>query len=497
MSESEPSRGLAAAFALAAAAALVPLWSVEYPPMVDLPQHAAQITLWRDYADPLFPYREIFELHPFSPYLIGHSLVRFFDLLLPITVAVRVMVSLAVLALPAAMLYLFRRLGADRWPALLGFPLAYGFGFQWGFTNFMIAAAVTLVFVAAGIDYARHGGRSSGVLLALFAFALYLCHALALGLAVLIIALAVLVESGGRPRSLLRLLPLVPALVVVGLWFGWVWVSDPNTAQPPLWVESPGARLVDLPALWVGAGREAGPWLVGGLLVLALPLVGGRIAARPAVRWLPLAAALGFYFALPNRAFSAWMFSTRFSVFVAIFALLLVVPAASAGRRRLGRSLMLAFALSWMGFITVEFRAFDAEARHFDALLERMAPGRRVLGLNFDPGYDHVGGLPVFGHFHMWYQAKKGGLAEPAFAIGYPNLVVYRHGPFSHPELSLHPERFDFARDGRFFDYFLVRSEVDVGARLFAGAPVVFAARSGRWWLYRRLEFPSLIEENS
>ena len=129
----------------------------------------------------------------------------------------------------------------------------------------------------------------------------------------------------------------------------------------------------------------------------------------------------------------------------------------------------------------------DADARQFDTVLERMEGGRRVLGLNFDPGFEYVAGLPVFAHFHMWYQAQKGGLAEFTFGTAAPQLIHYRRGtgPLAHPELSLHPERFDLRRDGR-FDYFLVRADRDLGPRLFAGAPIVLEARSGKWWLYRR-----------
>lgn len=479
-------RLLPAAFLVMAAAALAPLWSVEYPPMVDLPQHAAVVFIWKHYSDPAYGYREIFQLDLFSPYLIGHALARLAAVALPVPAAMKAAVSLAVLALPLALAHLLRRAGGDPWGALLGFPLAYGFAFYWGFTNYLLAVPVGLAFAAAGLGYARAPSRRKGAALALFAFVLYSCHALAFALCVPIVAAWILAFSGFSGWR--RLWPLAPAAAVIAVWVVALRLVDPNAAPPLLWSEPLWQRLAELPKMLVGAGRRGGPWLVGGLLALALPWVGARWRGRPAWRWIPVATALALYLAAPNRALGTWFVYPRFAVFAAAFVLLVLEPASARWRRRLGRGLVLAFAAGWMVFLGLELRAVDAEARGFDAVIEHAEPGRRLLGLVFDPGYEHAAGLPVFAHFHMWYLARKGGLAEYTFGIAAPQLIHYRPGagPLSHPELSLHPERFDFRRDGR-FDYFLVRSRRDLGPRLFAGAPVVLEARSGAWWLYRRV----------
>lgn len=53
----------------------VPLWTVEYLPMADLPQRAAQISIWTRWSDPEFGYQRIYTQDWFTPYLFG-SLLR-------------------------------------------------------------------------------------------------------------------------------------------------------------------------------------------------------------------------------------------------------------------------------------------------------------------------------------------------------------------------------------------------------------------------------------
>ena len=47
------------------------------------------------------------------------------------------------------------------------------------------------------------------------------------------------------------------------------------------------------------------------------------------------------------------------------------------------------------------------------------------------------------------------------------------------------PERYDHAKQGAFFDWFLVRSQ-ESPVRLFRGDAIVLEAHQGNWWLFRR-----------
>src|SRR5690242_7703721 len=82
---------LAAAVALFSAwVVFAPLFAARYPPMTDLPFHAAQTAVFRHYADPSFHFREQFELHPLAvPYMSMYALGALFMRVMPAVPAVK------------------------------------------------------------------------------------------------------------------------------------------------------------------------------------------------------------------------------------------------------------------------------------------------------------------------------------------------------------------------------------------------------------------------
>ena len=50
-----------------ALAAVLPLWSGDLPPLTDLPQHAAQISILRHWRDPACGYPELYQIWWLTP----------------------------------------------------------------------------------------------------------------------------------------------------------------------------------------------------------------------------------------------------------------------------------------------------------------------------------------------------------------------------------------------------------------------------------------------
>ena len=100
-------------FVVAVTLSVAPLWIGPYLPLVDLPQHAAQIgalhRLWS--GDPSLA--ELFQVNWFTPYLFGYLLLYGLTAALPITVATKLVVSLAVAAIPLLTGRLLRAVGGD------------------------------------------------------------------------------------------------------------------------------------------------------------------------------------------------------------------------------------------------------------------------------------------------------------------------------------------------------------------------------------------------
>ena len=149
-----PDRPSSWAFAVCAGAMIALLWSFEYLPLVDLPQHVAQLSYWVHHDDPAFGFGDQFRLM-FSPYLVGYGLARVAGLVMPPGPAIKLVITVAVIALPWSMARLLRHVGTDRWWALLGFPLALGFSFQWGFFSWIVAVPLFLLALPSTLSYAQ------------------------------------------------------------------------------------------------------------------------------------------------------------------------------------------------------------------------------------------------------------------------------------------------------------------------------------------------------
>ena len=478
-------------FASMAALSLLPLLIVKYPPMVDLPQHAAQIRLWQDLDD----HADTHKLNPLTPYLATYLAGRALAEVFPIRAAMKVLVAVLILALPLALVHLLVRTGGDRWWALLGFPLSYSFCFYWGLLNFLAAAPLGIVLVTLALDLRRSfdGGRHGlgrEVVLALLALALLATHGLVCAFALLVAGTATLLAAGSVRTAVLRQLAFLPAAAGGLWWYLATRSAEEQTSKPFTW-DFRWSRFAELPGTLLGdpGGRQAALFgaamLVLVLLALRRPAAGPAPARLRLARAVPFVLALGVFLFAPDIYFRAAFFNLRFAVFLVPWLLLAVVPGRPADR--LSRTLVAVLAAAWLVALIPRFLAFDREAREIDGPLAAMEPDRRVLGLVFEP---FSAAVPAPAHLHLfaWYAAEKGGIADFSFAYFYPQLVRYRPDvePLVPDAFSWRPQTFD-DRLRSSYDYFLVRSSTDRTAELFPShrPPAVrLRVHSGKWWLY-------------
>ncbi|NJL28446.1 MAG: hypothetical protein HC897_11445 [Thermoanaerobaculia bacterium] len=241
-------------FGLCAIVALVPIGSVSHLPMVDLPQHAAQIRLWQHFDE----YRASHDLNLFTPYLTVYALGRVLAAVLPIATAMHVLVSLLVLALPASLWFLLARTGGERWWALLGFPLSFSFCFYWGLLNFMAAVPLALVMVSLGLDLARAPDLRRGLILALLGIGLFLTHGLVCALTLAICGALVVALARSPLTAVVTQLPFVPPAVVGVVWFGLTRSKEVQTSKPLSW-DFNWQRIVELPGSVLGEAAAGKP----------------------------------------------------------------------------------------------------------------------------------------------------------------------------------------------------------------------------------------------
>lgn len=472
------------AFACCALAALLPLWSVKYLPMVDLPQHAALLSIWQHLRDPAFGFEGKYYIHWFTPYLLGYCLARLFMTAMSILAALKMVLSLYVVALPLSFGVLFRRAGVDRWWALVGFPLAYGACFYWGFFNYLIATPIAILFLAFAYRYSVEPTRRRGLWLALFAFVLFFAHAILFAICGLVAALWVILRAPSPKLAARRVTALVLPLPPILLWT-WLALGQAQTHVPVLLAWSRD-RIAWLPVTMLGWFGDQPARLVGAVLLL-LPLCVLK-PRRSWAAWASVAAILLGMLLAPDRIFGTSFIYPRFAVFLFPLLLLALEPGRTLLRPSIVRGMIAALSVTWCLVLVSRFAAFDEQARDFDVIASHMRPNAAVRPIiafpfsEFDPG-----GVPYL-HFPCYYQMEKGGLNGFSFADSEFSFVRYRpplHNRM-HPDDEWHPELFRWYAEPA-YDYYVVRALRDLGPVLFRGAEASMRleAHQGCWWLYR------------
>lgn len=475
--------------------ATIPVWLATYPPMMDLPEHAAQVALLRNLHDPAFRFADLFWVNWFTPYLFGYMLVYALTPLVGIVTACKIVVSVALAALPVSTAVVMRETGADTYWALLTIPAMYGFSYYWGFLNFLVATPIGLLFLAFVIRHTRKPTLRSTIWVALFSMLLFFSHALIYVFFGAVACLYVWLDTGNFRKTALAVSPIAAALPVTLLWYFRTRV-DPGAQAPVVWdlgwIASPD------PHSWGGRLTGFFPRLLGiwpfwvsvalGIALLALPFLAGvRLSKRLAV-WAPLAVCAVVVMFAPSGGHSGWALYHRFTVFALPF--FVIGLERSPAERSVWRAAAIFLLVGWMSVTIAATRVYATEARGFTQVLSAMEPGERALSLMFVQS-SQASPAPVFLHFPAWYSATKQGVVDMNFAVFPVVLVRYRSSvPPPDPSVSeWYPQTFRWREwRGGTYRYFVVHAPIDLGYRLFAWAPcpVSLVARSDNWWLYEK-----------
>ena len=484
-------------------AVVLPIWTARVLPMLDVPNHLAQVRAWHDHAHPSWNVGAYYDVRiRIVPYMLYHCLVDVLLYVMPIEAANKVCLSVDVLLYPLALRALARALGRSEWLALAGFILAYNQNFIYGFVSYLLGSCFLFFGLAAVLRFLDHGRHRDLLILGASGILTFLGHVLPYALFGVMTAVLVASEPRNWRRGAAALAALVPALVVGAVSFRGEHASGPFLYDSLHVV----ATWRDLSALAQEFPRRIldlfpGQFDMAILVVVAastLALVswrgvgGDNPEARLGTRRLLIliAVALVAYRALPfsiDRPMRWWFIAARMPSVLA--ALLVLLP----GRRFIGRE-TLAFApivgaaLVLSLHLTVLYRDFARRNADFFALLAKVPRGANTLVAvahlwgSPNPGEssgDPASSAPVYWHWAEWATALKGGYSPYLFDVGFP--VVPK------PERALQAPAFgnwDGFRPSSApaFDYYLIQHPV----ALSDPCCEVVAARS-QWALLHRI----------
>jgi hypothetical protein len=495
---------------LLSCAATIPVWIATFPPMVDLPQHAAQVSLIRAMADSAFGYRSYLQLNWFTPYLFGYLMVYGLVPAFGIVTACKVVVSMALAAMPIATAVVMTETETDRRWALLAIPASYGFSYQWGLLNFIVAAPIGLLFVWLTLRHVRSRTLTSEIGLAVLLNGLFFCHAMICLFFGLIAALVLL--SGATRRTVVRqVLPLMSVVPLMLIWMTHA-LDSPIAHRPTLW-DLNWLRTSDIYYTTLGTDTPLGAWswgrlsgllprllgvplslftLLMGSALFVLPIVAGARPARRSAHTIPFLVCLITLFLVPGQLFGTQLAFQRFTTFLLpLFLVALQRPSHQSSWPAWTWPAATALVVLCIAGASTRAVKFNEQASGFTEIIAHMEPYQRVLSFPFERE-SGTAIAPVFLHFAAWYSAIKSGVVDPSFAETHVQLVRFTAEHMPRPRLwgfEWQPDEFDWKRmHGPQYRYFIVKSAEDRGASLFRDAPcsLQLVHHADHWWLYER-----------
>jgi hypothetical protein len=505
-----PARGTLrrAVFAIVAIATAAPLLCARHLPFSDLPEHLAAIETLATYFDPAYASRQYFEIQGAfaTPYLLYHVVAAALSHLVGgVENANLILLVVAAVAMVPALAQLARRLGADDRLAIMAAPLFWNRALAEGLLNFVASIPVAIWLLSRTLRATQRGVASPAV--ACGVIGLFYLHTSSFLLFVAGSAWFAICHVRSMPwRTLLRrqLVWVIPMACVLP-----VFVYCQEVSRRALGEHSGVVRYLPTKVLarllfaWLHDLWRA-PWddclAIALWCAVALFFALGRSAPRTtrALTWsrrgLALLGGLA-YFSLPNQVSYAFILDLRMAPWLALLALL-------AGRRRIGVwadrvfAALAALCLTFAGATMHSLWHFERdEARHFDLVIRNLPRGKKLLTLVYFSSSQYMQVTP-FLHYGAYYRARAGGIAGFSFAEVPHWPVRYREGVAPPKKATTfwdwNPCLFRNTIDGAYYDFILVRGDLNPVAHANGGPHWRVIGASRDWMLYEKTAQPWL-----
>ena len=487
-------------------------WIAPRPPLIDLPQHAGQVALWRDLLTGTSPWSGIFRLNLWTPYLIGYGLALPLSFIMPVGTAMQIILSAAYVAFVLLGTRLRAHFGGD--PRLDWFflPTFFGFAYNWGFYTFLVASPVVILFVLAVDRYAQHPSLRGGIAATLIGLVLLFSHGLAFVFGALVAGCLYTIRCyTGGGQWLKRWLQGAWPLMIVGVACIVLYLISVRI-QAEYWAKGHLEFTWDISIMRVPRllANSIGDYytpkmllLVVMVVMLAIPwLMGLRLNRRDPATWVLFVIALFIGLIVPGTMIATAYVYQRFALYaLPAYALIFMaaavrptagapVPATVTGRWKAMPVAALMICV-WTTFAchSLEMERFAHEAEDFEAVLAAMEPKQRVLALTFDSRSEEANLDLAYRHYATWYQSEKQGLVDFNFAWFPPQIVRFRPDQLPKVMEGLKGQNFTVQKYPlEPYRYIVARHSTPLPDGLFKGAdcaPQVVMKR-GSWTLFER-----------
>ncbi len=471
--------------------------------MLDIPLHGNQIaTLLRLLSGTELNASSL-EINWFTPYWLGYASVALLGLCMPILTAIKIILSLTVIATPWLAARLRELVSNDNSRDWLFLPVIYSFSFQAGLFNFIVGIPLILLFLRKSILYfqtAEVNFRTKFTIVFL-SHILFFTHILSLAFSLLIalsigIFLSEDVKKSIKNRSLkfinkqffLHLLPFFSSFPIIICWLFHV---KPHLFHLYNFQNSIPILIINLYRFLIMLSSATGfiyfykMGIVYAIILLFLP--NSKILRN--WRALPFAITVLILLFVPTGSNGGNFIAERFNVFIFIFYVF------SFDFSRMNeiltytqRSLLFAFA-SFFVLMTTTYKTlqFDKETQGLKNIIAKMEPHHSVAAIIDDLGEKYA--YPVFGSITYWYHTEKNGYGNSFFSI--PSSIVQFKtnvsNPFPPSQFLLSEYQWD--KNALKFDYFIIKGNISTFSSAFLSDLKKYTQpiyHEGEWHLYLR-----------
>lgn len=462
-----------AVFVLALAAALAaPVWIVQYPPLLDYPNHLARSFVLSHLHDPSYSFSRYYEAHwgPY-PYLGMDLLLILFQQFLPVHIAGKLLLTLCLVAVPAAFWLFLRQVnpGNDEL-AIWALLVACSEFFLESFLAFQLSIAAGLLFLAFWFRWKQGITAKRWFLLLLLVIVVYFCHLIGFIIAGFVVTVACAVER--RPRTLLLswllFAPGVALFVISGLG-----IHNGHD----LHFRSFGDKVSEFVRTLFGGFSDnltsLTLWGAAGCLILAA--VRNRDLRLRKTSGMTAAALFVLYAALPYALGETFDIDVR--VLPVFFLMLLTVADVGRSRARILGAIALVLFTARITSIAQTFRAEEPELVAISRGVQLIKPGSMVLPI-VEPRQEDDPNRWPYEHFSAWTVTERGAFSPYLFDLPgqTPMRIFYDvYSPDAYWDSVYRNSDIDWAAVRRNYDYVwaynVVRFDPDldqIGTRIYS-----------------------------
>lgn len=412
--------------ALCAPLALFAIWGHAYPAGIDLPQHANIFYILAHYDDPGAGYRFFYRMDFFTPYAAVYAIGWPLAWLAGGTFATKCVLTLAVMLLPVGLWTWLRESGGERLLAILGYVVAFGFGYQWGFVSFLFSLQASCFYLAAATRLRRIGGIKNLALASGLAVYLFFCHGATFTLIMAASGVATLFQRSLRKVAFDLLHFIAPAMVLVPWYLGQQRNATGRFADFPK-----DSRFLSLLSGLFSTTPTFQYALATFLIALFILALGRPILATSPLRYFPAALGLIGLLSVPDWVGETWLVGTRFVHFVYVYALGAFDFLARGTRRVVLVLGAFAITVAGLGWINQRLAVFNEELAPLFQLTKKVPKKSDVYYVRGN-WTSKTFGDGQFGQVASWLTADQGGFLENDSG-GYWNNPIQRRSDFPWP----------------------------------------------------------------